>query len=81
MNMPTTQIPTSNVQTATHPGASMNMPTARIPMSNVQTATHSGADMNMPPTQIPMSNVKAAAYLPTITTQQDQVATGLITFD
>jgi hypothetical protein len=28
-----------------------------------------------------MSNVQAAAYLPTITTQQDQVATGLITFD
>jgi hypothetical protein len=79
--MPTARIPMSNVQKAEHPGADMNMPTARIPMSNVQTATHSGADKNMPPTQIPMSNVQAAAYLPTIMTQQDQVATGLITFD
>jgi hypothetical protein len=44
-------------------------------------SSHSEADMNMPPTQIPMSNVQAAAYLPTIMTQQDQVATDLNTFD
>jgi len=28
-----------------------------------------------------MSNVQAPAYLPAIRTQQDQVATGFITFD